>query len=1129
MKQYLIPKLTLTLMLLIPTMVFAGTTYYVDSQNGNDANNGLSSSLAWKTIDKINQSWSIIQTGDDILFSRNSTFTGTQLAIRKGGTPSNSLIIGAYGSGNNPVFNTTDGAIRCYEDNLSYLTIRDISIKNISGGQGISINGDNISNVILSNIDIDNVPNYNGILLYKIDTYLIEDCEISNCGNSCIAIMGSSTYPITNGIIRNNIINNAIDGDGITLHRSSDHHVGANHELLNNICYNNREQGIDINCGNHITLRGNETYWNGDSGILVDKNANDIWIDRHYSHDENLMGIIINPSSNVKLTRSIISHAAYHSLTIDDCINFEGYNNTIIHSNGGSIIDIKLTSKNVIFKNNIITSTLNGSPNEYVRFRHGGTPNNIECHFSNNIWWNKSGNYSGLWWDEVAGSYGFDYWRSHYNQGKGSQFNDPILTSNYHLQAYSPAIDSGINVGLNSDFEGNRVPQGYSPDIGAFESAYAYTPPNASANASPSTGYSPLDVNFTASTSGGTSPYTYSWDFGDGSTSSDQNPSHTYSAANDYSAILTVTDNNDNQDTATITINVSEQSEPLQASASAAPSSGTAPLSVIFTGSASGGTSPYTYSWDFGDGSTSSEQSPSHTYSAANDYSAILTVTDNNDNQDTASLNISVSQQVVAMQATANASPTVGTIPFSVNFTADITGGVSPYAYSWDFGDGGSSSDQNPSHTYTSAGNITVILTVTDNLANEASGSVNISAAESILPLEASVNASPVSGIAPLAVSFTSNASGGVEPYTYSWDFGDGSSSTLKNPAHTFSQSGNFSATLTITDVEGSQDSDSVTISVSATTPETTLSVSSITGYPAPDSGGTTDPIPGNHNYPNGSSAQIEALANSNYRFAKWSGDVSTSQKYNRNISLAMNQDKNIQAHFYTRCGDVNGDLQVSPSDAQRVFEIFLGLIPEATVAQLENSDVNCDGTPENPKVTPSDAQAIFEKFLGISELPGDCSCKSRAATSQKETFEQINSYPGQEAVIKINDIILVPGEEVVVPIIFSGTYTLKAFGFDLSYPTGILEFICTESAPFSNNLTQIHANKIADGVIRAGGYSKKPISVNSEKTLINLVFKVRKNSDSPSSLQMINKFDDFQNITFEGGKLSFSENKKKK
>jgi len=227
-----------------------------------------------------------------------------------------------------------------------------------------------------------------------------------------------------------------------------------------------------------------------------------------------------------------------------------------------------------------------------------------------------------------------------------------------------------------------------------------------------------------------------------------------------------------------------------------------------------------------------------------------------------------------------------------------------------------------------------------------------------------------------------------------------------------------------------------------------------------------------------------------------------------------MNQDKNIQAHFYTRCGDVNGDLQVSPADAQRVFEIFLGLIPEATIAQLENSDVNCDGTPENPKVTPS------------NELPGDCSCKSRAATSQNETFKQINnSSYGTDAIIKINDVILVPGEEIIVPVIIKGPFNFKSFGFDLAFPTDILEFIWAEPTPFSHKFAQIQANIIADGVLRTGGYRKDPISAYLEETLIKLVFKVHKKTGSSSSLSVINKFDDFEHLPFLEGRITWKGN----
>ncbi len=1044
-KLIIILFLLMTIATVQTFQTFAETTYYVDFTTGSDSNAGTSPLTAWQTIEKVNNSWSQILTGDNLLLKRGEVFSGTTLKIEKGGTESNPLILGAYGSGAKPVISDATGGIRCWKINLEYIQIQDIAIKDISGDPGISILADGLSFITVSRCDLD-IINSTGLLIGKVNNYTIENCNISNTSNSGICIYGCDPQ-ISNGIIRNNTIFNIINNDGITLHiNSSGGQVGSNHQIFNNLIYNCAEQGIDITSGRQIILRYNETYSNGKGGIIVGDMVDDVWIDKHYSHDEINEGIIIESSTNIKLSSSIIYNAGYHSLTIgdtsgdgDQCSDIEAYNNTIVHTNSASIIDICSGTQNVYFKNNIIISSLYDNPGYFVRYLMGKTPKNTNSNFTNNIWWRPDGN-STLWYDSELGKYDFSTWQSLYNQGQSSFITDPLLEASYHLQPYSSGIDAGTDVGLTSDFEGNLVPQGYGPDIGAYE----------------------------------------------------------YTAAS-----------------------------PLQADLNGSPASGYAPLSVTFTSSASGGTSPYTFSWDFGDGSTSSDQNPSHTYSAAGDYPVILSVTDNNNEQDTAFLNIIVSQQVVAMQVTTNASPASGTVPFSVNFTADTSGGASPYTYSWDFGDGSSSSDQNPSHSYTLSGNFTVILTVTDSLANEASASVNISAAESIPPLEAFVSASPSLGIAPLAVSFSGNASGGEGPYTYSWDFGDGSSSSLQNPSHTYTQSGNFTAILTVIDNQGSEESESTIVSVTAETAETQLSISAVTDLPAPSWGGTTEPQAGNHIFTAGIPANISANPNKDYRFAKWTGDISSNQAYEDTISLTMDQNKNIQAHFYTRCGDVNGDLKITPTDAQRVFELFLGLIPNATEAQLENADVNTDGTPLAPKVTPSDAQAIFEKFLGINELPGDCSCKARAATSQKETFEQIDSFPGQEAIIKINDVILVPGEEeIIVPVIITGPFNLKAFGFDLSYPTEVLEFICTEAAPFSSDLVQIHANQIADGVIRAGGYSKKRISGNSDQILIKLVFKVHNITHSSHSLSILDKFDDFEGLSFKGGRLIIPKKK---
>ncbi|MFE9428031.1 PKD domain-containing protein [Kitasatospora sp. NPDC006697] len=154
------------------------------------------------------------------------------------------------------------------------------------------------------------------------------------------------------------------------------------------------------------------------------------------------------------------------------------------------------------------------------------------------------------------------------------------------------------------------------------------TPLSASATGSASTGNAPLAENFTGAATGGTAPYTYSWNFGDGGTSTAQNPSHTYTAAGTYTATLTVTDSASHTATSQVTTTVNAVGNPLAASASATPTSGQVPLNVAFTGTGTGGTPGYTYSWNFGDGTSSTAQNPSHSYGTAGTYTATLTVTD---------------------------------------------------------------------------------------------------------------------------------------------------------------------------------------------------------------------------------------------------------------------------------------------------------------------------------------------------------------------------------------------------------------------------------------------------------------------------------------------------------------------
>ena len=299
---------------------------------------------------------------------------------------------------------------------------------------------------------------------------------------------------------------------------------------------------------------------------------------------------------------------------------------------------------------------------------------------------------------------------------------------------------------------------------------------------SPTSGPAPLTVNFTDQTTG--SPTAWSWDFGDGGTSTLQNPSHTYTAAGTYTVKLTAT-NSCGSVIGTRPSYISVCALPVT-NFTGSPTSGPAPLSVIFTDQTTG--SPTTWSWDFGDGGTSTLQNPSHIYTSPGTYTVKLTATNScGPNTMTRSSYISVCALPVT---NFTGSPTSGPAPLTVNFSDQTTG--SPTAWSWDFGDGGTSTLQNPSHTYTAAGTYTVKLTATNSCGSvigTRSGYISVCA----LPI-ANFTTDKTSGPAPLAVTFTNTSTGAT---SYIWDFADGGTSTLQNPSHTYNTAGIYTVTLT--------------------------------------------------------------------------------------------------------------------------------------------------------------------------------------------------------------------------------------------------------------------------------------------------------------------------------------------
>lgn len=144
-------------------------------------------------------------------------------------------------------------------------------------------------------------------------------------------------------------------------------------------------------------------------------------------------------------------------------------------------------------------------------------------------------------------------------------------------------------------------------------------------------------------------------------------------------------------------------------------------------------------------------------------------------------------------------SPTSGTVPLTVNFTDLSTGSITSWA--WTFGDGGTSTVQNPSRQYTSAGTYTVSLTVTGPGGSDGETKVNYITVNPCTPPTAEFVGSPTSGDYPLNVTFTNQSTGAT---SYSWTFGDGGTSTAANPSHTYTAAGTYTVSLTATNSCGS-------------------------------------------------------------------------------------------------------------------------------------------------------------------------------------------------------------------------------------------------------------------------------------------------------------------------------------
>lgn len=322
--------------------------------------------------------------------------------------------------------------------------------------------------------------------------------------------------------------------------------------------------------------------------------------------------------------------------------------------------------------------------------------------------------------------------------------------------------------------------------------------PIANFTGTPLSGVNPLIVQFTDSSTN--SPTSWSWNFGDSSTSILQNPIYTYTTNGTFNVSLTATNNNgSNILTRNNYVTVQSVIIPPVASFNATPVTGTIPLNVNFTDTSTN--NPTQWSWNFGDNTIGIGQNPSHLYNAVGTYTVTLTAFNS------AGSNTVIRQSYITVQAlpispvTAfTGTPLSGLVPLTVNFTDNSTN--NPTSWLWNFGDSTTSTIKSPSHVFSSVGTFNITLTASNsNGSNTLVKNSYITTLSGSTP-QANFSATPTTGNILMTSNFTDLSIN--NPTSWLWNFGDGTTSTSKNPSKSFSVPGTYNVKLTATNSYGS-------------------------------------------------------------------------------------------------------------------------------------------------------------------------------------------------------------------------------------------------------------------------------------------------------------------------------------
>ncbi len=362
-------------------------------------------------------------------------------------------------------------------------------------------------------------------------------------------------------------------------------------------------------------------------------------------------------------------------------------------------------------------------------------------------------------------------------------------------------------------------------DIRINNDPVANIPPVAIIDAA-STGQVGQAVNFSGQRSSSVTPIVgYRWNFGDGGSSQDTNPVHTFNAAGLYNVSLTVIAQNGLRSTDNLTVRIDSPLLPSAAPVAkiSAPPQGQTGQPVSFDASQSTASSPMvSWLWNFGDGATADGLNIPHAYANPGVYNVTLTVTDQNGQSNSANQLITIAAApqpntppvpVIGAPAQAEAGQTVTFNASGTQHNGQLTN------IAWDLGDGSSNTGEVVNYAYTTPGDYTVTLTVTDDQGQSASTTAPIQIIPKAVPdpLTAKISG-PTQGQAGQSLAFDGQFSTSAAPLnSIQWDFGDGTSDSGNLVVnHVYQNPGTYTVLLTLVNDLGQTNTASQQVAIQA-------------------------------------------------------------------------------------------------------------------------------------------------------------------------------------------------------------------------------------------------------------------------------------------------------------------------